>query len=161
MIPIVKIRGLPLSAKSHDIRALFGGLLIPDGAVHVIGGAEGLAFIAFGTFEDAKQAVNFTNAEIHGHPIVAEWSTETEMCKIISDVLRSRNRILSSEFNDHAAPVEVSRIENAQELANSSLQVDNPGKQLCLKHFPFYVWELLKGSVFVDDLTVNFNQFDV
>uniref|UniRef100_A0A0N5AS06 RRM domain-containing protein n=1 Tax=Syphacia muris TaxID=451379 RepID=A0A0N5AS06_9BILA len=104
MIPIVKLKGLPLSAKSKDIRALFNGLLIPDGAVHVIGGPEGLAFIAFGTFEDAKQAIAFSHAEIHGCPIVTEWSTDAEMCEVISEILRTRNQgILTNELADHSS----------------------------------------------------------
>ena len=45
------------------------GLVIPDGGVHIVGGENGDAFIAFATDEDARRAMQLTGKELHGKPV--------------------------------------------------------------------------------------------
>ena len=54
---IIRLQNLPLEANSLDIRRFFQGLQIPDGGVHIVGGENGDAFIAFANDEDARQAM--------------------------------------------------------------------------------------------------------
>ena len=54
---IIRLQNLPMEANSLDIRRFFQGLHIPDGGVHIVGGENGDAFIAFGGDEDARQAM--------------------------------------------------------------------------------------------------------
>lgn len=44
---IIRLQNLPWSANATDIRQFFKGLGIPDGGVHIVGGENGDAFIAF------------------------------------------------------------------------------------------------------------------
>lgn len=44
---IIRLQNLPWSANASDIRQFFRGLQIPEGGVHIVGGEEGDAFIAF------------------------------------------------------------------------------------------------------------------
>ena len=64
---------MPLTAQASDIRNFFSGLRIPDGAVHIVGGEDGDAFIGFASDEDARQAMTRTGGKIHG----------TEVCNFI------------------------------------------------------------------------------
>lgn len=47
MSVIIRLQNLPWSANAADIRGYFQGLSIPEGGVHIVGGEEGDAFIAF------------------------------------------------------------------------------------------------------------------
>lgn len=47
MSVIIRLQNLPWSANASDVRAFFRGLGIPDGGVHIVGGENGDAFIAF------------------------------------------------------------------------------------------------------------------
>lgn len=49
MSVIIRLQNLPWSANAADIRMFFKGLLIPEGGVHIVGGEQGDAFIAFGS----------------------------------------------------------------------------------------------------------------
>lgn len=44
---IIRLQNLPWAANASDIRLFFKGLQIPEGGVHIIGGEDGDAFIAF------------------------------------------------------------------------------------------------------------------
>jgi hypothetical protein len=44
---IIRLQNLPWSANASDIRQFFRGLQIPEGGVHIVGGEDGDAFIAF------------------------------------------------------------------------------------------------------------------
>ena len=44
---IIRLQNLPWSANASDIRQYFKGLQIPEGGVHIVGGENGDAFIAF------------------------------------------------------------------------------------------------------------------
>ena len=75
MLFVVKLTGVSLSAKSSDIRELFAGLRIADGAIHIVGGREESAFVVFTRPEDAQQGVLYSHTEIHGHQVQVAWST--------------------------------------------------------------------------------------
>lgn len=47
MSVIIRLQNLPWSANALDIRQYFRGLSIPEGGVHIVGGEQGDAFIAF------------------------------------------------------------------------------------------------------------------
>lgn len=47
MSVIIRLQNLPWSANAADVRGFFRGLGIPDGGVHIVGGENGDAFIAF------------------------------------------------------------------------------------------------------------------
>lgn len=47
MSVIIRLQNLPWSANALDIRQFFHGLSIPEGGVHIVGGEQGDAFIAF------------------------------------------------------------------------------------------------------------------
>jgi hypothetical protein len=47
MSVIIRLQNLPWSANALDIRQYFRGLAIPEGGVHIVGGEQGDAFIAF------------------------------------------------------------------------------------------------------------------
>lgn len=72
-----------------DIRRYFGGLIIPDGGVHIVGGDKGDAFIAFATDEDARQAMERDNGKIKDVRIKLLLSSRNEMQRII-DVARNQ-----------------------------------------------------------------------
>ncbi|PIO68091.1 hypothetical protein TELCIR_10134 [Teladorsagia circumcincta] len=69
MSVIIRLQLLPLSANAADVRAFFNGLRIPDGAVHIVGGDDGDAFIGFATDEDARQAMRRDRGQIHGEEV--------------------------------------------------------------------------------------------
>nr|CAB3265465.1 swan [Phallusia mammillata] len=85
---VIRLRNLPLVAGTIDIRQFFGGLRIPDGGVHIIGGEEGTAFILFSTDEDARQAMMRDGQTITGMPIKLMLSSHSEMKSVIEDSQR-------------------------------------------------------------------------
>ncbi|MCP9257865.1 Swan [Dirofilaria immitis] len=62
----------------------FAGLRIPDGAVHIVGGPDGDAFIGFATDEDARQAMRFDNRRIHDQRVRLLLSSRVEMDAVIA-----------------------------------------------------------------------------
>jgi len=84
MSVIIRLQNLPLTATSVDIRAFFRGLNIPGGAVHIVGGTEGDAFIAFSTDEDARQAMQLTGQKIKDASVRLLLSSRSEMYKVHS-----------------------------------------------------------------------------
>ncbi|KAM8966845.1 RNA-binding protein 12B-like [Pelodytes ibericus] len=79
MSVIIRLRGLPVTADSVDIRHFFIGLDIPRGGVYIIGGLYGEAFIAFANVEDARCALNLSGRMLKNSPIHLSLSSETEM----------------------------------------------------------------------------------
>ena len=69
MSVIIRLQNLAWSANAADIRQYFSGLVIPEGGVHIVGGDEGDAFIAFGSDEDARLAMRKTNGVLKGTKI--------------------------------------------------------------------------------------------
>ncbi|KAJ1373362.1 hypothetical protein KIN20_035738, partial [Parelaphostrongylus tenuis] len=87
MSVIIRLQLLPLSANAADVRAFFHGLRIPDGAVHIVGGDEGDAFIGFATDEDARQAMRRDRGQIHGQERISVWrSTKQIVRQLIPEV---------------------------------------------------------------------------
>lgn len=82
---IIRLQNLPLSAKAADIREFFGDLKIPKGAVNIVGGPEGDAFIGFATDEDARLAMRFDGNTIHQSKIRLLLSSRREMESVISN----------------------------------------------------------------------------
>ncbi|XP_018333591.1 uncharacterized protein LOC108742772 [Agrilus planipennis] len=83
MSVIIRLQNLPWSANALDIRQFFQGLSIPEGGVHIVGGEQGDAFIAFSTDEDARQAFNRNGGKIKEIQIKLMLSSRTEMQKVI------------------------------------------------------------------------------
>lgn len=81
---IIRLQRLPLSANAADIRSFFSGLRIPDGAVHIVGGPDGDAFIGFATDEDARQAMRYDNRRIHDQRVRLLLSSRVEMDAVIA-----------------------------------------------------------------------------
>lgn len=81
---IIRLQNLPLEARSIDIRRFFDGLCIPDGGVHIIGGELGVAFIAFQSDEDARQALLRDGNLICNSKVKLYLSSKTEMQTVIS-----------------------------------------------------------------------------
>ncbi|KAK5975963.1 hypothetical protein GCK32_004804, partial [Trichostrongylus colubriformis] len=84
MSVIIRLQLLPLSANAADVRAFFNGLRIPDGAVHIVGGDDGDAFIGFATDEDARQAMRRDRGQIHGEEVRLYLSSRAEMNDVIT-----------------------------------------------------------------------------
>ena len=84
MSVIIRLQNLPWNANALDIRRFFQGLSIPDGGVHIIGGENGDAFIAFTTDEDARQAMMKDAGRINGFAIKLLLSSKTEMQNVIA-----------------------------------------------------------------------------
>ncbi len=80
---IIRLQNLPLEARSIDIRRFFEGCVIPDGGVHIIGGANGDAFIAFQSDEDARLAMGRDMRPLCGAMIKLFLSSKTEMQNVI------------------------------------------------------------------------------
>ncbi|KAJ8985112.1 hypothetical protein NQ317_012762 [Molorchus minor] len=83
MSVIIRLQNLPWSANALDIRQYFHGLSIPEGGVHIVGGEQGDAFIAFSTDEDARQAFTRNNGKIKEIQITLMLSSRTEMQRVI------------------------------------------------------------------------------
>lgn len=81
---IIRLQHLPLSANAADIRAFFSGLKIPDGAVHIVGGPDGDAFIGFATDEDARRAMSYDQMKIHDQRVHLLLSSRVEMDSVIA-----------------------------------------------------------------------------
>ncbi|ELU07668.1 hypothetical protein CAPTEDRAFT_80388, partial [Capitella teleta] len=79
MSVIIRLQNLAWSANALDIRRLFHGLCIPDGGVHIVGGENGDAFIAFSTDEDARKAMHMDGALLLQNPIKLYLSSKNEM----------------------------------------------------------------------------------
>lgn len=84
MSVIIRLQNLPWNANALDIRRFFVGLAIPDGGVHIIGGEKGDAFIAFGTDEDARQAMMKDGGRINSYAVKLLLSSKTEMQNVIA-----------------------------------------------------------------------------
>ncbi|GBM02296.1 RNA-binding protein 12 [Araneus ventricosus] len=76
---IIRLQNLPLSAKSGDIRHFFGGLRIPNGGVHIVGGEKGDAFIAFESDEDARLAMRKDGGKLMTSRVKLYLSSYMEM----------------------------------------------------------------------------------
>lgn len=85
---VIRLRNLPVTAGTIDIRRFFERLSIPDGGVHIIGGDDGTAFILFATDEDARQAMLRDGQKITNNKIKLMLSSHTEMRNMIEESQR-------------------------------------------------------------------------
>ncbi|XP_071446840.1 RNA-binding protein 12 [Hetaerina americana] len=95
MSVIIRLQNLPWSANALDIRQYFRGLSIPEGGVHIVGGEQGDAFIAFSTDEDARQAMMLDGGKIKEVKIRLLLSSRAQMQKVI-EVARQQTMGLQS-----------------------------------------------------------------
>ena len=84
MSVIIRLQNLPWTANALDIRRYFHGLHIPDGGVHIVGGDDGDAFIAFGSDEDARKAMLHSGEQINGMAVRLMLSSKAEMQNVIA-----------------------------------------------------------------------------
>ncbi|RTG81671.1 uncharacterized protein DC041_0001245 [Schistosoma bovis] len=89
MSVIIRLQNLPISANASNIRRFFSGLSIPEGGVHIVGGTEGDAFIAFATDEDARKAMLLDRQTINGASVRLFLSSKAEMQSIIESAKTS------------------------------------------------------------------------
>lgn len=89
MSVIIRLQNLPMSANASNIRRFFVGLAIPEGGVHIVGGNDGDAFIAFATDEDARKAMLLDRQTINGAPVRLFLSSKTEMQSVIESARSS------------------------------------------------------------------------
>ncbi|KAL5970435.1 RNA-binding protein 12 [Taenia solium] len=80
---IIRLQNLPMTANASNIRRFFGGLNIPEGGVHIVGGEKGDAFIAFATDEDARKAMLLDHQYINSAQIRLFLSSKAEMQSVI------------------------------------------------------------------------------
>ncbi|CAG9799802.1 unnamed protein product [Chironomus riparius] len=80
---IIRLQNLPWSANASDIRQYFKGLQIPEGGVHIVGGENGDAFIAFSSDEDARQAMALNGGKLKEVKVTLLLSSRAEMQKVI------------------------------------------------------------------------------
>ncbi|XP_067012208.2 uncharacterized protein [Anabrus simplex] len=104
MSVIIRLQNLPWSANALDIRQYFRGLSIPEGGVHIVGGEQGDAFIAFSTDEDARQAMMIDGGKIKEVKIKLMLSSRTEMQKVIEHA-RQQSMSLHSFMQMPAPPI--------------------------------------------------------
>ncbi|XP_050542470.1 uncharacterized protein LOC126906174 [Daktulosphaira vitifoliae] len=83
MSVIIRLQNLPWAASAADIRQYFQGLSIPEGGVHIVGGEQGDAFIAFSTDEDARMAMLSDGGCIKEVKVKLLLSSRNEMQKVI------------------------------------------------------------------------------
>ncbi|GFT00350.1 hypothetical protein NPIL_660951 [Nephila pilipes] len=102
---IIRLQNLPLSAKSGDIRHFFGGLRIPDGGVHIVGGEKGDAFIAFNSDEDARLAMRKDRGKLMGTRVKLLLSSHMEMQHEIERITKK----YSNSSHSRLSPYERSR----------------------------------------------------
>ncbi|KAI0987058.1 hypothetical protein GJ496_007331 [Pomphorhynchus laevis] len=125
---IIRLQNLAWEARSIDIRQFFGGLVIPDGGVHIIGGPEGDAFIAFQSDEDARKAMLKNGHQLCGNQIRLMLSSKNEMYSIIAQAKMSNpyNAMAASATNA-SPPVHQQHISSApqqQQPRSSGIQLE-------------------------------------
>nr|CAD7568654.1 unnamed protein product [Timema californicum] len=104
MSVIIRLQNLPWSANALDIRQYFRGLSIPEGGVHIVGGEQGDAFIAFSTDEDARQGMMMDGGKIKEVKLKLLLSSRTEMQKVIEQA-RQQSVTLHSFMQMPAPPI--------------------------------------------------------
>lgn len=87
-IVVLRLQGLNTEAGSEDIRRFFHGLHIPEGGVHIIGGAMGEAFIIFNTEREGQLAMRYSGRLLRGSSISLHISSLPELKRIMESRLR-------------------------------------------------------------------------
>lgn len=76
---VLRLVGLTDEAESEDIREFFHGLRIPQGAVHIIGGKLGEAFILFTSERDGQLAMRRSGNVLKGSRVALHFSSVAEL----------------------------------------------------------------------------------
>lgn len=79
MVIVLRLEGLTNEAESEDIRDFFRGLWIPQGAVHIIGGKLGEAFILFTSEKDGELAIRRSGNLLKGSRVTLHISSPAEL----------------------------------------------------------------------------------
>ncbi|XP_014675051.1 PREDICTED: uncharacterized protein LOC106815133 [Priapulus caudatus] len=132
MSVIIRLQNLPWEAKAIDIRNFFHGLSIPDGGVHIIGGENGDAFIAFTTDEDARQAMDRDRTKLKNGRVKLKLSSKNEMQNII-DLARGSLGMVDTRKGDTEQP-EKSPASEDDPQSNISAQQALQQQQLYQQH---------------------------
>ncbi len=64
--------------------------------MHIVGGEDGDAFIAFASDEDARQAMRMSGMEIHNKAVDLFLSSKVEMSQVIADARLDDTEILKA-----------------------------------------------------------------
>ena len=122
---IIRLQNLPLSARTGDIRKFFGGLRIPDGGVHILGGDKGDAFIAFMSDEDARLAMRKDGGRIKDSRIKLFLSSRMEMQHELEKITKGN---FDLAFYEETAKMDTdstrNRVHEKRRRSRSPLQLD-------------------------------------
>lgn len=121
MSVIIRLQNLPWAANAADIRAYFSGLSIPEGGVHIVGGEQGDAFIAFSTDEDARQAMLLDGGKLKEVKIKLFLSSRAEMLRVIEQA-RQQTLTVQNIIHGTTAPPSQSTTSTSTSVASSSSQ---------------------------------------
>lgn len=115
---IIRLQNLPLTAKAADIREFFGDLKIPKGAVNIVGGSDGDAFIGFATDEDARLAMRCDGKSLHKSTIRLMLSSRCEMDSTISNAHALAATTLNGKATESKLKAPQSNIESIKQPVN-------------------------------------------
>ncbi|CAD5125134.1 DgyrCDS13378 [Dimorphilus gyrociliatus] len=90
----LRLQNLSWNATALDIRKFFHGLSIPEAGVHIVGGKDAVAFIAFSTDDDARIAMKKDGYMICDSRIRLMLSSKAEMQKVIT---RERTQVVADD----------------------------------------------------------------
>ncbi|KAL2083918.1 hypothetical protein ACEWY4_019436 [Coilia grayii] len=90
---ILRLQGLNTEAEPEDIRRFFYGLEIPQGAVHIIGGYLGEAFILFKSERDGQLAMRRSGNALMGSRVTLHISSVAELKEKMSLCLQRNSTI--------------------------------------------------------------------
>ncbi|XP_031625559.1 probable cyclin-dependent serine/threonine-protein kinase DDB_G0292550 [Contarinia nasturtii] len=105
MSVIIRLQNLPWSANATDIRQFFKGLGIPDGGVHIVGGENGDAFIAFATDDDARKAMRLDGSKLKEIQVRLFLSSRAEMQEVIESARQTTISLMQMQQPAIARPI--------------------------------------------------------
>lgn len=129
MVIVLRLEGLTNEAESEDIREFFHGLRIPQGAVHIIGGQIGEAFILFTSEKDGQLAIRRSGNLLKGSRVTLHISSVAELKqKLILSLKQEVTEI--TRDSPEIQPVNSPQQQACEkvETLNSSQQQDATGK---------------------------------
>lgn len=103
-IVVLRLQGLNTEAGSEDIRRFFHGLHIPEGGVHIIGGAMGEAFIIFNTEREGQLAMRYSGRLLRGSSISLHISSLAELKRIMESRLRKPKSTVETKIVPSSPP---------------------------------------------------------
>ncbi|XP_047454202.1 RNA binding motif protein 12Bb [Mugil cephalus] len=172
MAVVIRLQGLSIEAGSEDIRRFFGGLKIPDGGVHIIGGEREEAFIIFASDEDARRAMTRSGGFICDSSVTLLLSSKTEMQNMLENStktamdqkrgLEDNGRRPQRSVDPHFSRRPGSRLDYTPSPQHQSAPNNDDFLCLFLKGLPFSVTEKevfdFFGGLCVDEIVLLKNQ---